>query len=144
MSLKIKLEKRIKDKEAEVQSLEMQLREARIYVQAMQDMYRLLQKSNGDRYPSNGVSIRPGTILEQVITVLKQSGKSMKIMDILKALGKEANSQNRQSLVGSLNTYAKKNHFFVRTGPNTFGLLEWQHPDPEQYEENNLPDDFGI
>lgn len=142
MSLTIKLEKRIRDKEIEIQALEIALKEARAYLQAVRDVLRLSSKPSEEKNYSNNTNIRAGSILEQVYTILNKAGQPMKIMDILKAMGKNQTTENRQSLVGSINSYARKGKLFTKTGPNTFGLIEWQQKKSD--EENKLPDTFGL
>lgn len=141
MSFKSKLEKRLKEKEMEIQALEMALREARAYLQATQDALRLLSKTSEVSEPSYSVVIRPGTMLEHAFKVLKRVGKPMKAMDLLKAMGKEPTILNRQSLVGSIGAYARKGQIFMRTGLNTFGLIEWKQT--EKFEKNEPPENFG-
>ena len=51
----------------------------------------------------------------------------MHINEILTKLGKSIDNQNRVSLVGTLGSYSRKGRIFIRTAPNTFGLLELGH-----------------
>lgn len=139
MVLRAKLEKRIKEKEAEINILELRLREARAYLQATQDALRLLVKTHGEQ---KAIGVRPGSILDQAFNILKEANRPMKIMDLLNALGKEQTHENRQSLVGSVGAYARKGRLFTKTGPNTFGLLEWKRKKID--EENELPENFGL
>ena len=53
-------------------------------------------------------------------------------------MGKPVDKKNRLSVIGSLSSYARKNEIFVRTAPNTFGLLEM-----EQATDVDLPETFG-
>ena len=144
MNLRAKLEQRVRDKQAEIHSLEVALQEARAYLQATRDALRMLPKGGEEKIsPNSDSSIRTGTMLEHAFKVLKQRGKPMQAMELLKAMKKEQNQQNRQSLVGSIGAYARKGQLFVRTAPNTFGLLEWKQPQKSN-SNNNVPDDFGL
>jgi len=143
MSLRRKFEKKIKDKEQEIQHLERQIMEARAYVEAMQDAMRLVPADGaGDNGEGNGgVTVKPGSAIEAVVKALRQSGKPMHIMDILKAMGRETTSEHRASVGGSLAAYVRKGAIFTRPAPNTFGLSEWGQPAAA---DDGPPSDFGV
>jgi len=117
--------------------------EARAYVSAMQDAMRLVPMDgdleNGDG--GNEVVIKAGSAMEAVMKALKAAGKPMHIMDILKAIGREATPENRASVGGSLAAYVRKGVIFTRPAPNTFGLAESRRPAGEAFAP---PDDFGV
>ena len=56
----------------------------------------------------------------------KPSGKPLHISDLLVALGKETDHDNRAALSGSLSAYVRKHEIFTRPAPNTFGLVEFE------------------
>ncbi len=143
MSLRAKLEKRIKEKESEIRGLEVALMEARAYLQATEDALHLLTKVSGEKRSIKKGIIRSGTILDQAIHILKRANKPMQIMELLTAMGKEQTPENRQALVGSIGAYARKGAVFVKTGPNTFGLLEWEKRGCEE-NRSEPPENFGL
>jgi hypothetical protein len=120
-----------------------QLRDARVYVQAVQDSFKLLPKEENGQVSSKG--LRPGSALAQVQEFLKREGAPQHISTILEFLGKPIDKQNRVSLSGSLGGYARDRRIFTKTGPNTFGLIEFDSTanQAEQPELPGLPDDFG-
>ncbi len=142
MSLKRKFERKIREKEQEVQELEHKLMEAKAYLAAMQDAMRLLPAEgvaeNGEM--NADFSLKAGSTMEAVMKVLRASGKPMHIMDLIKAIGRDATSESRASVGGSLAAYVRKGVVFTRPAPNTFGLGEWGQPVGV---EGGPPDDFG-
>jgi hypothetical protein len=143
MSIRRKFERKIREKESEIQDLERRLMEAKAYMAAMQDAMRLVpadgDTENGEA--SGDVVIKAGSAMEAVVNALKHSGKPMHIMDILKAIGRETTSENRASVGGSLAAYVRRGAIFTRSAPNTFGLAEWGRPAGEAFAP---PDDFGV
>jgi hypothetical protein len=115
--------KLISKKQEEISALELQIREARAYVQAIQDSMKLLPKDG-----SNGATeytLRPGTDLAKTRDILKLVGAPMPVSEILKALNKPIDKKHRTSLAGTLSAYARDQKIFVKTKPNTFGLIEF-------------------
>lgn len=137
MSMRQDFEKRIAKKQQEITELELQIRDARSYLQALQDSLRLIPR-DGREQESPGSSLRPGTGLSRARDVLLKVGKPLHINDLLEALGKPADKKNRLSVSGSLSSYARKNEIFIKTGPNTFGLREL-----EKQADTDLPETFG-
>ena len=64
------------------------------------------------------------------------------ISDLLQALGKEANRENRASVTSSLAAYVRRGEIFTRPAPNTFGLIELGHHMLDEPAEEPPPD-FG-
>ncbi len=149
MSLKTKLEKRIKEKELEINSLEVKLKEIRAYIQATQDALRLLPKELSDLKKSdksdfeNNYSARPGSLVDQTVKILNEAGQPMRAIDIVAAMGREKNNKNKQILVGSIGPYVRKKRLFIKTAPNTFGLIEWGQK-KEEASTPAPPKDFGL
>ncbi|MGE0278945.1 MAG: hypothetical protein AB7R40_26430 [Nitrospiraceae bacterium] len=143
MSIRRKFERKIREKESEIQELEKRLMEARAYVSAMQDAMRLVPADGDADGGENGgeVVIKAGSAMEAVRKALTEAGKPMHIMDLLKAIGKEATPENRASVGGSLAAYVRKGVVFSRPAPNTFGLAEWGRPSGTAFAP---PDDFGV
>ena len=146
MGARESLQKLIDRKLAEIDKLEQQLGEARVYLQAIQDAFRLLPKEGGTQAATK--ELRPGFVLAQVQEFLKREGAPQHISTILQFLGKPLDKQSRVSLSGSLGGYVKERRIFTRTGPNTFGLIEFEdgkYEVPKEGKEvtDSLPEEFG-
>jgi predicted ribosome quality control (RQC) complex YloA/Tae2 family protein len=149
MALQRELEKKIDKKnqeiaalEAEIRETETRIREARAFVQGLQEALRSVQKDAG------GVTLaiktnpfRAGSDMAKAEDYLRSTGKPAYITDILQGIGKEVNKTNTKSVAGAMNNYAREGRVFTRTAANTFFLLELQSSDDS---ETDLPDDFGI
>lgn len=140
MSLRQKLERKLKEKQQEIQELEDALHAARAYVQAMQDTLKIVQKEGDvgtiESDVEDQVVLKAGSSVEAAVKVLRENGSAMQIMDLLKAMGREQTPENRASLVSSLASYVRRGTIFTRPAPNTYGLVEWGTEGP--------PDDFGV
>ncbi len=142
MGARESLQKLIDRKQAEIVRLEKELRDAKVYIQAVQDSFRLLPKEIS--VETSPRELRAGSMLAKVQEFLRKQGKPEHISAILEHLGKPQDKQNRVSLSGSLGAYAKELRIFTRAAPNTFGLIEFGEAD--EYESDpieNLPDGFG-
>lgn len=142
--------KRIDKKRAEIASLEMQIREAASYIQALEDMLKLLPRDTPGQAdgPAIRTELRPGSVVAKARDAIFSAGHSLHITDILKSLGRPMDNISRAAVSGSLSAYVRKNEIFTRPAPNTFGLLEI----PEKTQrfvghQSNLagpPPDFGL
>ncbi len=144
MGARESLQKLIDRKSVEIDRLEGQLRDARVYIQAVQDSFKLLPREENGEAASK--ELRPGSALAQVQEFLKREGAPQHISTILEFLGKPLDKQSRVSLSGSLGGYARDHRIFTKTGPNTFGLIEFDsktNQEDQQPELPGLPDDFG-
>lgn len=119
---------KIKKQEQEIASLKLQKQEienkiekAISYLNGMEDAYKELTKKPVE------ITLREGTDIFKVRDLLLKVGHPLHIKDILKGMGKEVTSNTRVSLSGSINSYAKKSQIFIKTNPNTFGLIELQN-----------------
>jgi len=153
MNLDKKLRNLIKKKTQEIEMLEKEMhekelaiREAKAYIQALEDTQKHLPYEGDSK---DEVSIRPGSSIDKVMKVLKEAGEPLYITDILEKIGREANKSGRQALSGQLANYVRQGRIFTRTAPNTFGLTEWgkNQNDPEEPDDDgasDMPDDFGV
>ena len=116
-----KLESRIRQKEQEIHDLELSTREAKSYLQALQDMLKMLPKEGSVR---GADALRPGSDMAKARDAIRAAGTPMHISAILGAMGKENTKKNRVSVAGSLAGYVRKGAIFSKTAPNTFGLVE--------------------
>lgn len=142
MSLRGKFERKIREKEQEIHDLENKLVEARAYMHAMQDAIRLVPIEGGGENGEIGseVVIKPGSAMEAAMKALREAGKALHIMDLIKAMGREPTSESRASVGSSIAAYVRKGVIFTRPAPNTFGLAEWG----QSAAESVPPDDFGT
>ncbi|RPI79595.1 MAG: hypothetical protein EHM45_02370 [Desulfobacteraceae bacterium] len=136
MSLRGKFEDKIKKKELEIQEYENKMKEAKAYLQALQDAIKLLPRENPVN-PLKSNILRPGSNIAKTYEFLKKTGKPMHVNDILDAIGKKISNKEKISLSGSLGWYVRRKEIFSRPAPNTFGLLN-----TDDLEEP--PEDFGI
>lgn len=139
MGLRDNFQKMIDKKQQEIRALELQLKEASAYVQALQDSMKLLPRDGSD---TTQHTLRPGSTLAKTRDILKAARTPMPIGEILKALGKPQDKKHRVSLAGTLSGYARKGRVFVKTAPNTFGLLELGASESGS-DEDELPQEFG-
>lgn len=134
------IEAMVKRKEQEIEELEARINEAKIYLQALQDVLKKFPRdSNNDAQPSS--TLRPGSLVAQARDAILREGHPLHIDEILKTSGKELTRQNRIALGGSLSAYVRKGSIFTRTAPNTFGLIEAAKAPPASSEP---PADFGV
>ena len=137
MAIRDNLQRLISRKEQEITELEQKLRDARIYLQAVQDSIKALPREAMD---ANQVKeLRQGTAVANARDLIKSAGRPLHITDILKGLGKPVDTKNKLSLSGSLAGYVRDNQIFTRPAPNTFGLREFLIADKGA----ELPEDFG-
>jgi hypothetical protein len=140
MGLRGNFQKLIDKKQQEIRALEIQLREAAAYIQALQDSMKLLPRDVEGR--SEEHLLREGSALAKTRDLLRHSGTPLPISEILKLLGKPQDKKHRISLAGTLSGYARKGRVFTKTAPNTFGLLEFGTSE-DSAEDEELPAEFG-
>ena len=136
-----KIDERIKKKEQEIQELELRLREAKAYIQAMNDVVKLFPRDHEER--GEATELRAGSLMAKAQDAIRKAGHPLHITDLLKAVGKEPNRGNRASLAGSIAAYVRRGEVFTRPKPNTFGLLQLDGM-PNGLASGSPPADFGI
>jgi hypothetical protein len=122
------IHEKMKKKEQEIQSLEEKLRSARIYVQALQDVLKLVDKDSAAE-PSES-ALKAGSAVNKARETILRRGKPVHINDLLEAVGKEVTRESRASLTSSIAAYVRRGEIFTRPAPNTFGLAELGHKAP--------------
>lgn len=138
MGLREDFQKRIDKKQQEITDLELKIKEAKAYVQALLDTIKILPKTQDGSSP--GSQLRPGTALAMARDAIKAAGKPLHVNEILRSIGKPESKGNKVSLSGSLAGYVRRGEIFTRPAPNTFGLLEL-----ERTADLESPNDFdGI
>lgn len=129
MGARSQVEKKILAKQQEIAELEVQIQAANSYIQAMQEVLRLLPKDDAESGSAEQpLQLRHGSAVAQARDLLIKTGKPMHITEILKGVGRENTKSQRVSLSGSLRTYARRNQIFSQHGGNLFGLIEWNSP----------------
>jgi len=138
MGLRENFQKLVNKKEQEVTELELRIREAKAYIQALEDSMKLLPR---DANAAVEHTLRPDSSLAKARDAIRAAGTPMPIADILKALGKPQDKKHRVSLAGTLSGYARNGKVFTKTAPNTFGLIEFGAVPTD--DGDNLPEEFG-
>jgi hypothetical protein len=143
MGLREEFQKRIDKKQQEIVELQLLIREAAAYVQALQDSMRLLPKDFNSNHPKPEQTLRSGTSIAKAHDAIQKAGKPLHIAELLKAIGLTPDKKQRVSLSGSLAAYVRRHEIFTRPAPNTFGLVALGHTsgvpnDPEP------PEGFGA
>ncbi len=146
MGIKNQLEKKIALKSQEIADLDNKIREARAYIQAMQEVLRMMPKDDGEEKQEKTADqiLRSGSDMAKVRTYLLKVGKPQHITNIIKGIGRENTKKARSTVSGSLGNYARREEIFTRTAPNTFGLIEFGNSQQVLSEEDELPDYFGL
>jgi len=140
MRIRQELQKRIERKQEEIRSLELQLAQAKAYLQALEDSLRLLPKEPMAQKLTAEQVLRPGSAVAKAREAILKVNKPLHVNEILKAIGRPTDKNSRVSLSGSLSSYAKRGQIFTRPAPNTFGLVELNH---SEMPEDELPENFG-
>lgn len=134
MNSKGKIEKVIAKKEAEILEYENNIREAKIYIQALQDALRMLPR--GDTIGEQEIEFRSGSNASKVYELLQKINRPMHIKDIVVGLGLPFNKKNRSLIRGAISPYVKAGRVFNRPAPNTYWLTEKEDKSTEQYKED--------
>ena len=135
-----KIEKKQSELIAMVRAFELSKAGAEAYIQAYQDMLKSLPRETSEARPE--AILRGGSVAKRTREMILSEGRPLHILDILKGLGKGDDRGSRASLTSALGAYARRGEVFVRTAPNTFGLLELGHT-PDAHSANEPPVDFG-
>ena len=142
MNERRKIEERLRKKEEEIREFEAKIRDARVYVQALQDVLKILPR--GSERNIRAGALRPGSGMAKVREFILEKGRPGHVTELLEALGRPATRGARASLSGSLAAYVRKGEIFTRPSPNTFGLIELGHENGDDAgPDNEPPADFG-
>jgi hypothetical protein len=141
MAERDKILDKIRKKEQEIQELEARIQDAKVYLQALQDVFKMFPRQSE---VDPATLLRPGSLVAQAREVILKNGAPMHVNDIVKALGRDITRSNQTGLSGSIAAYVRKGELFTRPAPNTFGLIELERTDtgPKQ-QIDEPPDDFG-
>lgn len=126
------IEERMRKKLAEVATLEEKLKSAKVYLSALRDILRLIEKDETDTSDQGEVKLRAGSSVAQARDIILARGEPVHLDDLLTGIGKEVTRASQASLAGSLAAYVRKDEIFTRPAPNTFGLIELGHTSPNE------------
>ena len=127
--LRSKLEKKIEEKEREINDLHERIRLATAQIEAWQEAIKLFPKTPTERKKAS--SLRKNTDIWTIYTYIRNKGAPVHISELVDVLKKEDPKKARISLAGSLGSYVRNDEIFSRPEPNTFGLIEWEKQAPE-------------
>lgn len=147
MGFREELQKRIDKKRSEITALEGKLKEAQIYIQALEDTIKLIPRENEDGVVepvSATSSLREGSMVARAKEELAKAGRPLHISELLTAIGKPTDKDNRTALAGSIGAYVRKGEFFTRPAPNTFGLIDMKSAPLVPEQRLGPPANFGI
>jgi hypothetical protein len=137
-----KILERLRKKEQEIEGLEERLRTARTYVQALNDILKLLTDEDlSDGTSTQKTGLRAGSAVDQARQLILKNGSAVHISVLAAAIGQDT-KEGRISLASSLAAYVRKEEIFTRPAPNTFGLVELGHKTVAE-ETDGPPAGFG-
>jgi hypothetical protein len=125
MSERKKIEDRLRKKEQEILGLDDKIKTAKVYVQALKDILKMLDGGHDEAERES--TLRAGSAVDLARQVILDRGMPVHMDELLGALGKEATREAKASLTSSLAAYVRRNEIFTRPAPNTFGLFELGH-----------------
>jgi hypothetical protein len=131
----------MRKKEEEIQELEVRIREAKAYLQALQETLRMFPRAKMEKIGTES-ALRPGSSVAEARKAILGAGRPLHITELLQALGKQKSRAARAALAGSISAYVRKGEIFTRPHPNTFGLAELGHSSSDEMEPE-LPAAFG-
>lgn len=141
MTEREKIEESLRKKEREIRGLEEKLKTAKVYVKALGDILKILEKGNDAEAAES--TLRQGSAVAQARDVLLAYGTPIHISQLLGEMEKPPTREARSSLTSSLAAYVRRGEIFVRTAPNTFGLVELGHDSEEEERSPEPPAGFG-
>ena len=148
MALRDDIQKRIDKKREEIEALKSQIRDANVYVQALEDTLKILPRELAvdnegvQGVMARGIVLRTGSKVYRVRQAIHSAGRPLHLTELISALRLPNKPKERAALAGSLSSYARKGEIFTRPAPNTFGLIE-QKGKPV-VAQNGPPPNFGV
>jgi hypothetical protein len=116
-----RLQEKVKKEQAGLAELEAKVVDARGRASAFEEAIKLFPKEGED------TELRANSEMYKVREALRAAGKPMTLTEILKVLGAEGDDKKKNSLRGSLASYANKGRVFTKEdAPETFGLIEFR------------------
>ncbi len=145
MSERAIIEAQISKKTAEIQGLEEKLKAAKVYMKALKDVLKAIDKGSAEGAAGDaGATLRKGSLVAQARDVILERGNPIHVDELLEALGREVTRETKASLTGSLAAYVRKAEIFTRPAPSTFGLVELDHQEiADEDQDDGPPQGFG-
>lgn len=132
MNLRREFEKLIEKKRTEIEDLKRSIAAAEAYIQAMNDALKKVPKDE----PLAASPVRPGSDVDKIREAILHLGRPLHLSEIITALGRPDDAETKSKLAGLLGWYIGKGKVFMKTAPNTYGLVETPALD--------LPPEFGT
>ena len=143
MGIREDILKRIERKQVELNAAELEWEKrksgAEAYIQALLETIKALPREASDVSPER--ILRPGGALAKVRDLILSQRKPQHVDEILRTLSKPNDKKSRASITSAIGSYVRRKEIFVRTAPNTFGLIELGHA--QDREEDLPPAGFG-
>ena len=133
MSSRRKIEAKIAKKVQEIQEFEGDIREAKVYIHALQDVLKMLPRDKDSDSPTKDI-LRTGSMASAAREVILKANRPLHISELLDVLGKKRDRKSGAALASSLSAYVRRGEIFTRPKPNTFGLVELHDNESEQDE----------
>ena len=132
------IERRIDKEQQNITELKSQIELAESFIKGLQEALKMLPKDDNGKPRKGKGALRSGSDMAKIRDLITQSGKPLRIEEIIIGLGKPDTKANRMSISGSLGRYVRKGEIFNRVGPNQFSLIDMEVTDTFE-----LPPDFG-
>ena len=140
------IEAQIAKKIHEVAILEEKLKAARVYVRALEDVVKMIDRETprgtSAAQPDGDVNLRRGSLVAQARKVILARAAPIHVDELLGVLGRDVTRETKASLTSSLAAYVRKGEIFTRPAPSTFGLIELDHYSLEE-SKDEPPVGFG-
>jgi len=133
------IEKRIEKERQIIAGLQSQIKHSESFILGLQEALKVLPKDGTIKSSRRSGTIREGSDMAKIRELIKQTGRPMRISEIVTGLGRPDTKSNRMSISGSLGRYVRKGFVFSRPGANIFSLI-----DMKDNTSNELPPDFGA
>ena len=109
MGFRVELQKRLEKKRSEISTLAGRLKEAEVYAQALEDILMMLPREDGAlSETSTDTALREGSNIARAKETLRRAGRPMQINELLTAMGKSPDKDNRAALAGSIGAYVRR------------------------------------
>ena len=129
-----KLQKRITKKEREMddkrQEHDREMAAGHAYIEGVKEAIAAI-KSNEAKPDSSAATIKAGSNPAKAYDALKAHGHPMHIGDLLAGMRVTDTPKARANVSRSLRQIISSKRVFTQPDANTFGLMEWDDPDPD-------------
>jgi len=145
MELKAKLQKQIDKKMAEITERDSQISALQAendrdnaFIQGVQESIKAIPDellcTETKRRQSKSRAVKAGSSSEKALTALRELGKPTHINELAVKMGSSISQEAIKNIASSLRQSANNERIFTRPAPNTFGLIEWDDYDPDEFE----------